>query len=109
MAQRFQRTPVEVTVKFTTKGEQIPLSITWKDGREFIIDEALPKKHMRCERTIGRDAFRYEIVIGGKKKLLYRGDDNIWFVEVPAPKNLLEKVQLETDWRRGPTAEPINR
>lgn len=94
---RYLRVPVAVTVKFTTKGEQIPLSITWKDGREFQIDEALPKKRMRCERTIGKDAFRYEILVGGKKKLLYRGDDNIWFVEVPAPKNLLEKVQLGAD------------
>ena len=62
---------------------------------------------MCTEKTLGKDALRYECVIAGKKKLLYLGDDGAWFVEVPNSGTEGGRIELDCDWRRGPGVEKI--
>lgn len=103
---RYTKVPVEVVVAVKIDGSSVPMSIRWADGREFPISRATPKKRMRCEKTYG-DAFRFECIINGRRKLLYRDDDGHYFVEVETPSDPEERLELETRWVSGPRAKPI--
>ena len=91
---RYLQVPVDVLVIKKFNGEQTPISLYWIDGREFTFSSVVPKKRMRCEKTYG-DAFRYECVIAGRRKLLYLHDDGYFFVEVEAPKDPEERNTFE--------------
>lgn len=93
--ERYVRVSVVATVRVDTDGSQTPVAITWPDGREFPIASANPKKRMRCEKTFGEDAFRYECIIFGKRKILYRADDGHYFVEVLRPKDPEQRFAIE--------------
>ena len=93
---RYIRVPVEVVVSCKADGEQVPKEIVWHDGRRFCIQSCRPRKKMRCEKTLGPDAFRYECVVMGRRKLLYRSDEGGYFVEAILPKDPDERLALES-------------
>ena len=70
---------VDVTAKFATTGDIIPLSIQWEDGRRFDIDRVLdicPAASLKA----GGAGIRYKCRIRNKETYLYL-EENKWFVE----------------------------
>lgn len=75
-----QHVYISVTVEFSPEGLSRPLSLIWTDGRKYEID-----KLVRVERRAaswGGGALRYEVMLGGQTRFLYRQGDR-WFVEIP--------------------------
>ncbi|MBQ7294842.1 MAG: hypothetical protein IJW86_01465 [Clostridia bacterium] len=70
---------VKVLAEIDEQGSVRPKSVTWEDGREFLIDK-VTKVQRACASKVGGTAIRYSIYIGGKQTYLYE-DDGKWFVE----------------------------
>ncbi len=71
---------VEVIVKYTRDGKKVPLSITWEDGRKYIIDKVTDIRKAASLKVGGR-GIRYKCRIYGKETYLWFEDDGRWFVE----------------------------
>jgi len=73
---------------FSKDGRLLPLSITWEDGREFIIDQVLDIRQAAAMKA-GGQGDRYTVRVQGRDKYLFfernaiNGGNNIgrWFVE----------------------------
>lgn len=85
---RTERVYVKVTSEFESTGYMRPLSITWKDGRKFIvqkIENFCPAGLAGNYQTVDR----YTVWIQGQKKFLFfepvdprfKGRLGRWFVE----------------------------
>lgn len=61
------------------EGSVCPKSVTWEDGREFLIDK-VTRVQRACASKVGGTAIRYSIYVSGKQTYLYE-DDGKWFVE----------------------------
>ncbi len=70
---------VRVLAEIDEEGSVSPKSITWEDGREFIIDKVTSKQRA-CATKTGGTAIRYSICVCGRQTYLYE-DDGKWFVE----------------------------
>ena len=70
---------VDVNVKFDTDGIMHPLSITWEDGTNFIIDKVLDIKKA-ASLKVGGQGIRYTCMINNKQTYLFY-EFNKWFVE----------------------------
>lgn len=70
---------VEVIVKYTRQGRQMPLSILWNDGRTFNIDRVLDVRAAPSLKA-GGQGMRYTCRINGKQTFLWLEEDK-WFVE----------------------------
>jgi len=71
---------VDVVAKFSKEGQLIPQSITWEDGRSFLIDRIRDIRRAASLKA-GGVGMRYTCVIANQEKYLYYEDNNLWFVE----------------------------
>ena len=99
---KYVRIWVDVVARISREGEVLPQAIIWPDGREFALDSCTPQKRMRCEHTIGVDALRYECIINGRRRLLYRSDEGRFFVEAKVPEDPEARLKFETYANLGP-------
>lgn len=70
---------VEVTAKFDTEGNVIPLSIRWEDGSVFEIDKILDTCRAASLKA-GGQGIRYTCRINGHQTFLFYEEPR-WFVE----------------------------
>ena len=70
---------VRVIAEIDEQGSICPKSLTWEDGRQFIIDKVTAIQRA-CAAKTGGTAIRYSINVEGKQTYLYE-DDGKWFVE----------------------------
>jgi len=83
MAQEFHKALVQVHVIISTDRVKTPVSLTFEDGREYIIDRICGRR--RAEATkVGGTGMRYTIMVSGRQTYLFEDEDQ-WFVEA---KNL---------------------
>ncbi|MDD4324164.1 MAG: hypothetical protein PHR37_04950 [Eubacteriales bacterium] len=79
---------VRVVAAFALDGRLAPMSITWEDGRQYLIDQVLDVRSAPAMKA-GGQGDRYTVRIQGQDKYLFFernasiGGDNIgrWFVE----------------------------
>ena len=79
---------VRVVAAFALDGSLVPMSITWEDGRQYLIDQVLDVRSAPAMKA-GGQGDRYTVRIQGQDKYLFFernasiGGDNIgrWFVE----------------------------
>ena len=74
-----RKTYVAVTARFAEDGAITPLSVIWRDGREFIIDRVLGQERIASIRA-GGIGIRYHIRVNGKETYLWH-EQPAWFVE----------------------------
>jgi len=70
---------VAVTARFDPEGKIRPLSITWEDGREYVIDRILDVRRAASLKA-GGAGIRYAVRIGRTETYLFL-EENRWFVE----------------------------
>lgn len=72
---------VEVTAKFQAAGGVVPLSVRWRDGREFYVDKVISSA--RAPSRVGPYLpIRYTCLIRGAERFLYFQPEKLrWFVE----------------------------
>lgn len=70
---------VAVTARFDLEGMITPLSIEWKDGRQFTIDKVLDIRRSASLKA-GGQGMRYTIRIGARTAYLFL-EKTRWFVE----------------------------
>lgn len=79
---------VDVTAKFNVEGLLYPTSITWEDGRRYLIDKVTDIRQAAAMKA-GGQGDRYTVWINGKQSYLFfersteLTGNNIgrWFVE----------------------------
>ena len=79
---------VVVTAKFNADGILLPTSITWEDGRRYIIDKVTDIRQASAMKA-GGQGDRYTVWINGRQSYLFfersaeKTGNNIgrWFVE----------------------------
>lgn len=76
---KYRKVFVRVLAEIDEEGRVCPKSVTWEDGREFIIDK-VTRVQRACASKVGGTAIRYSISVCGKQTFLYE-DDGKWFVE----------------------------
>lgn len=70
---------VDVIVHENREGEKRPMSLTFEDGKSYIIDRISQVK--RCAaRKVGGTGIRYTVRISGRETYLFE-DEGKWFVE----------------------------
>lgn len=79
----FRKTYVDVIANIDEDGTIRPLSIAWRDGRTFVIDEVNEVARRASER-VGGAGIRYLVSINGRQKFLYFEKPR-WFVEEVIP------------------------
>lgn len=79
----FKKTYVDVIANIDEDGTIRPLSIAWRDGRTFVIDEVNEVARRASER-VGGAGIRYLVSINGRQKFLYFEKPR-WFVEEVVP------------------------
>lgn len=75
----YKKTYVEVTARFTTDGDILPVKILWNDGRIFFIDRVLDIRPAASLKA-GGAGIRYTCRIEGKQSYLFL-EENRFFVE----------------------------
>ena len=70
---------VAVKARFEPDGRLIPLSVTWEDGVEYLIDRVLERKRAASLKA-GGTGLRYRVRIGSRETYLFLEEDK-WFVE----------------------------
>ncbi len=79
---------VKVGVVFREDGMMLPRSLTWEDGRKYMIDRVLGVRPA-CAQRAGGQGDRYTVMVGGQQRYLFfehstePGDQNVgrWFIE----------------------------
>ena len=75
---------VGMLVRVSAEGDISPVAVLWEDGREYEVDRVLRMRRIPPERVGGILTERYDVVMRGRGKALYREDDTgRWFVETP--------------------------
>ncbi len=70
---------VRVLAEFDENGKLLPRSLTWEDGRQYIIDRVLdvcPGVSLK----VGGSGIRYTCRILGRQVFLFQ-DENRWYME----------------------------
>ncbi|HWQ88385.1 MAG TPA: hypothetical protein VN374_00250 [Desulfitobacteriaceae bacterium] len=83
-----QKVYVEVVAVFACDGKLLPRSLTWEDGRQYLIDRVVSISPAAAMKA-GGQGDRYTVRVQGKDKYLFfernasSGGNNIgrWFVE----------------------------
>ncbi|SMD07377.1 hypothetical protein [Sporomusa malonica] len=70
---------IEVVAKHDIEGIIRPLSLIWKDGRQFSIDRVLDVR-MAASLKAGGQGMRYTCKVAGKQVCLFC-DEGRWFIE----------------------------
>jgi len=70
---------VDVFIKCTKDGKQIPLKVIWEDGRTFNIDRVLEEKKA-ASLKVGGQGLRYKCRVCDKEIFIWL-EDGKWFVE----------------------------
>ena len=70
---------VAVKARFEPDGRLIPLSVTWEDEVEYLIDRVLERKRAASLKA-GGTGLRYRVRIGSRETYLFLEEDK-WFVE----------------------------
>ena len=70
---------VRVLAEFSPEGSCRPLSITWEDGREYIIDRIIDIRKAVSLKA-GGAGLRYTCLIDGERSYLFK-EEGRWFVE----------------------------
>jgi hypothetical protein len=70
---------VRVLAETDEEGNISPKSITWEDGRNFIIDKVTDIRRSYAQK-VGGTAMRYTVKIADKETFLFC-DEGKWFVE----------------------------
>ncbi len=70
---------VRVLAETDEEGNVKPKSITWEDGRAYVIDKVTDIRRA-CASKVGGTAIRYTIKISNNQTYLFC-DDGKWFVE----------------------------
>lgn len=70
---------VEVIVKYTFEGKQLPLVILWEDGRKFEVDRVIDVRKAASFKAGGK-GIRYTCIIENKQVYLFIDEDK-WFLE----------------------------
>ncbi len=70
---------VEVLLRIDEEGNKCPVSITWENGRKYMIDRVYDIRRA-CAMKVGGTAIRYTVRIGSKTTYLFE-DEGKWFVE----------------------------
>ena len=77
----YRKVYVDVTAEFSREGGVRPLSLIWKDGREFAVERVSSYGRMPA-RVGGLLPVRYTCIIAGKERWLYFESEKMrWFVE----------------------------
>lgn len=79
---------VKVVASFNTDGTMMPLSLTWEDGREYLINRVLDIRQASAMKA-GSNGDRYTIRVQGRESYLFferncsvKGNNiGRWFVE----------------------------
>lgn len=71
---------VDVVAEFSYNGEIRPIRIGWHDGRKFDIDRILDCRKS-AEAGPGGIGVRYTCMICGRRRYLFYGENNRWFVQ----------------------------
>ena len=70
---------VRVVSETDEEGSIMPISITWKDGKNYIIDKVTDVRRAYAQK-VGGTAIRYTIKISGKETYIF-SESGKWFVE----------------------------
>ena len=70
---------VKVLAQTDEEGNISPVSVTWEDGRTFIIDKVTDVRRAYA-RKVGGAAIRYTVRIAGKETYIFK-ENGKWFVE----------------------------
>ena len=73
---------VTMYIEVLPEGQVVPLSILWKDGRKFTVEQIINIKNNSPVRSGGR-ATKYTLIIQGQTRDFFV-DDGKWFVETRA-------------------------
>jgi hypothetical protein len=69
---------VEVIAAFANDGRILPISLTWEDGREFIIDQVVDIRQAAAMKA-GGQGDRYTVRVQGRDKyLFFERNASIW-------------------------------
>ena len=71
---------VSVTARFDHDGNLLPITLHWKDGRNFNIEKILDIRYAASLNKAGGAGIRYSCRISGKQRYLFL-DNNRWFVD----------------------------
>ncbi len=75
---------VGMLVRVSAEGRLTPVAVLWENGREYEVDRVLRVRRIPPERVGGIMTERYDVVMRGRGKTLYREEDSgRWFVETP--------------------------
>jgi len=83
MEPQFHKVVVKVLVSIATDRTKTPLSLTFEDGKEYVIDRVRSRQRAAATK-VGGTGIRYTIIVGGRQTYLFEDEDE-WFVEA---KNL---------------------
>lgn len=70
MEMDYSKIYVNVSATFSKDGRMLPLSITWEDGREFIIDQVLYIRQAASMKA-GGQGDRYTVRVQGRDRYLF--------------------------------------
>ena len=70
---------VAVTARFDSDGNLLPITLHWKDGRNFDIDRVLDIRYAASLKA-GGAGIRYSCRIAGQNRYLFL-EENRWFVD----------------------------
>ena len=70
---------VSVTARFDADGNLLPITLQWKDGRNFDIDRVLDIRYAASLKA-GGAGIRYSCRIAGQNRYLFL-EENRWFVD----------------------------
>ena len=70
---------VRVIAETDEEGSTLPISITWEDGKNYIIDRVTDIRRAYA-KNVGGTAMRYTVKIAGKETYIF-SESGKWFVE----------------------------
>ena len=79
---KYNREYVTMYIEVLPEGQVVPLSILWKDGRKFTVEQIINIKNNSPVRSGGR-ATKYTLIIQGQTCDFF-GENGKWFVETRA-------------------------
>ena len=70
---------VRVISETDEEGSIMPISITWEDGKNYIIDKVIDIRRAYANK-VGGTAMRFTVKIAGKETYIF-SENGKWFVE----------------------------
>ena len=76
---KYNREYVTMYIEVLPEGQVVPLSILWKDGRKFAVEQVINIKNNAPAKSGGR-ATKYTLIVQGQTRD-FLVDNGKWFVE----------------------------